>query len=74
MMEVVDQQPNYTQGNMAYQLLDTGWMGSKALPRIAPQGTPGWSAASSTERERYMFLSQESTRTYSDGTAGKTVF
>jgi len=73
-MEVVDKQPNYTQGNMAYQLLDTGWMGSKVLSRIAPQGTPAWSAASSTERERYMFLSQESTRTYSDGTPGKTVF
>ncbi len=73
-MEVVDKQPNYTQGNMAYRLLDTGWMGAKVLSRIAPQGTPGWSAASSTERERYMFLSQESTRTYSDGTPGKTVF
>jgi hypothetical protein len=73
-MEVVDKQPNYTRGNMAYQLLDTGWMGSKALSRIAPQGTPEWSAASSTQRERYMFVSQESTRAYSDGTPGKTVF
>jgi hypothetical protein len=73
-MEVVDKQPNYAQGNMAYRLLDTGWMGAKVLSRIAPQGTPGWSAASSTERERYMFLSQESTRAYSDGTPGKTVF
>jgi hypothetical protein len=73
-MEVVDKQPNYTRGSMAYQLLDTGWMGSKALPRIAPQGTPAWSAASSAQRERYMFLSKESTRTYSDGAPGKTVF
>jgi len=73
-MEVVDKQPNYTQGNMAYQLLDTGWMGTKVLSRIAPQGTPAWSAASSAERARYMFLSQESSGTYSDGTAGKTVF
>jgi hypothetical protein len=73
-MEVVDKQPNYTQGNMAYQLLDTGWMGAKVLSRIAPQGTPAWSAASSTQRERYMFLSQETNGTYSDGTPGKTVF
>ncbi len=73
-MEVVDKQPNYTRGNMAYQLLDTGWMGSKVLSRIAPQGTPAWSGASSAQRERYMFLSQEATGTYSDGTAGKTVF
>ncbi|TAM79187.1 MAG: hypothetical protein EPN47_19455 [Acidobacteria bacterium] len=73
-MEVVGKQPNYTQGNMAYQLLDTGWMGGKVLSRIAPQGTPAWSAASSAERERYMFLSQESNGNYSDGTRGKTVF
>ena len=73
-MEVVDKQPNYTQGNMAYRLLDTGWMGAKVLSRIAPHGTPAWGAASSTERERYMFLSQESTRSYSDGTNGKTVW
>jgi hypothetical protein len=73
-MEVVDKQPNYTQGNMAYRLLDTSWMGAKVLSRIAPQGTPAWSAASNTERERYMFLSQESSRAYSDGTPGKTVF
>ena len=73
-MEVMDKQPNYTQGNMAYQLLDTGWMGTKALSLIAPQGTPAWSPASNAQRERYMFLSQEATHTYSDGTPGKTVF
>lgn len=73
-MEVVDKQPNYTQGNMAYQLLDTGWMGTKVLSRIAPQGTPAWSGASSAERARYMFLSQETNGTYSDGTPGKTIW
>jgi hypothetical protein len=73
-MEVVDKQPNYAQGNMTYQLLDTGWMGAKVLSRIAPQGTPAWSAASSTERERYMFLSQDSTGSYSDGANGKTIW
>ncbi|HKT11745.1 MAG TPA: hypothetical protein VJW77_07955 [Terriglobia bacterium] len=72
--EVVDKQPDYTRGNMAYQLLDTGWMGSKVLSRIAPQGTPAWSAASESERERYMFLSQDATRKYSDGTSGKTIW
>ena len=73
-MEVIDKQPNYTQGNMAYQLLDTGWVSSKALSLIAPQGTPEWGEASNTQRERYMFLSQAATQTYSDGTPGKTVF
>ncbi len=73
-MEVIDKQPNYTQGNMAYQLLDTGWMGSKTLSVIAPQGTPAWSAASNAQREQYMFLSEEATEAYSDGTPGKTVF
>ena len=73
-MEVVDKQPNYNRGNMSYQLLDTGWMGAKVLSRIAPQGTPSWSAASSSQRDRYMFLSQESTRAFPDGTPGKTVF
>src|SRR5579884_3739167 len=73
-MEVVDKQPNYAQGKMAYQLLDTGWMGTKVLSRIAPQGTPAWSSASTAQRERYIFLSQEASQTYSDGTPGKTVF
>lgn len=73
-MEVINKQPNYTQGNMVYQLLDTGWVSSKALSLIAPQGTPAWSEASNTQRERYMFLSQEATQTYSDGTLAKTVF
>lgn len=73
-MEVVDKQPNYTQGNMSYQLLDTGWMGGKVLSRIAPQGTPAWGEASSSQKERYMFLSQEAAATYSDNTPGKTVF
>jgi hypothetical protein len=73
-MEVIDKQPSYAQGKMAYQLLDTDWMGAKALSRIAPQGTPAWSVASTAQRQRYMFLSQEASESYSDGTAGKTVF
>lgn len=73
-MEVVDKQPNYTRGNIAYQLLDTGWIGDKVLTRIAPQGTPVWNEASNSQREAYMFLSAESTQAYSDGTPGKTVF
>lgn len=72
--EVIEKQPNYSEGTMTYRLLDAGWMVAKKLSRIAPLGTPAYTAASSSERTRYMFLAQKATRTYTDGTSGKTIF
>lgn len=72
--EVIDRQPDYSNGAMTYKLLDTSWLSSKILSRIAPAGTPAWSAATSAERNRYMFLSSSATGAYSDGTSGKTLW
>ena len=72
--EVFEKQPNYSQGAMTYRLLDTNWLKSKKLSRVAPDGTPAWSAASNTERERYMFISSSATKAYGDGTPGKTLW
>ncbi|HVB56426.1 MAG TPA: hypothetical protein VNE63_08355 [Candidatus Acidoferrales bacterium] len=72
--EVIDKQPDYSKGTMTYKLLDTSWLSSKILSLIAPAGTPPWTAATSAERNRYMFLSSSATGAYSDGTSGKTVW
>jgi len=72
--EVVEKQPNYAEGTMTYQLLDVAWVSVKRLSRIAPQGTPSYASATSTQRARYMFVSADATKAYSDGTSGKTIF
>jgi len=72
--EVIEKQPDYSAGTITYRLLDTGWMTKKRLSRLAPQGTPTYPAASDAERARYMFICQDLTAAYSDGTAGKTIF
>lgn len=73
-VEVIDKQPNYQNGTMTYQLQDSGWMNSKVLSRIAPTGTPAFTAASSYQRARYAFMANSATDTYSDGTSAKTIF
>jgi len=72
--EVIEKQPDYAEGTMTYRLLDVGWVVSKRLPRIAPDGTPAWPSATSAQRDRYMFVCADATKQYSDGTAGKTIF
>ena len=59
---------------MTYKLLDSGWLSGKVLSRVAPGGTPAFTAASSFQRARYAYLASDSTQTYSDGTPGKTIF
>ncbi|HEV2349010.1 MAG TPA: hypothetical protein VG028_04090 [Terriglobia bacterium] len=73
-VEITDKQPNYRDGSMAYQLLDSGWMSGKILSRIAPSGTPAFASASSYQRTRYAFMASNSTMTFSDGTAPKTIY
>jgi hypothetical protein len=72
--EVIEKQPNFTEGTMRYKLLDTSWFGSKKLSRIAPDGSPAWPTASESQRGKYMFACAEATLAYSDGTEGKTIF
>jgi len=47
---------------------------AKELSRVAPQGTPAYPSASSAARSRYMFICDDATGQYSDGTAGKTIW
>ncbi len=72
--EVIEKQPNFAEGTMTYRLLDMGWAGSKVLSRVAPQGTPAYAAASAAQRAKYMFISDDATGEYSDGTAAKTIW
>lgn len=72
--EVIEKQPNYSEGSMAYSLLDAGWASAKKLSRIAPQGTAAFPEASSGDRSRYLFICSSASDSYSDGTEGKTIF
>jgi hypothetical protein len=72
--EVVEKQPNFNEGTMTYRLLDVAWVSAKRLSRIAPDGTPAWPDASQAERDQYMFVADDTTKQYSDGTAGKTIW
>lgn len=74
LFEVVEKQPNFAEGTMNYRLLDAGWISAKKLSRLAPQGTPAFTAASSAQQARYMFISADATQEYSDGAPGKTIF
>jgi hypothetical protein len=72
--QVIEKQPNYGEGSMAYSLLDAGWVSGKKLSRVAPAGTADYPAAATSDRSRYMFVCNSATGAYSDGTAGKTIF
>jgi hypothetical protein len=72
--EVVEKQPNFNEGTMTYRLLDVSWVSAKRLSRIAPDGTPAWPGASQAERDQYMFVADDTTKQYSDGTPGKTIW
>jgi hypothetical protein len=74
LFEVIEKQPNYSEGSMTYRLLDAAWVRSKKLSRVAPLGTPSYPSASTAQRARYMFIAQDSTQAYSDGTPAKTIF
>ena len=72
--EVIEKQPNFSEGTMTYRLLDVGWVASKSLSRVAPQGTLAYPGASRADQSRYMFVCADAAKTYSEGTPGKTVF
>jgi hypothetical protein len=72
--EIIEKQPNFAEGTMTYRLLGLGWVAGKVLSRVAPQGTPDYASASSAEQVRYMFIADEATMQYSDGTPAKTIW
>ena len=72
--EVIEKQPNFSEGTMTYRLLDLGWLAGKKLAKVAPNGTPAWTAATQAQKDKYMFIAANATGQYSDGTAGKTIW
>ncbi|HEV2492150.1 MAG TPA: hypothetical protein VG204_03665 [Terriglobia bacterium] len=75
--EVVDRQPNYAEGYMEFQLLDTRFTGLTTPFQIAPlaAGIPNYSQASAAQQKQYMFVSFSATGGLNaDGTPGNTIF
>jgi hypothetical protein len=75
--EVIDKQPNYTQGTVDFTLLDTRFINlSTAFQIAAAAGNiPNYAAATPAERAQYMYISSAATGgENSDGTAGNTIF
>jgi spore germination protein YaaH len=72
--QVTDRQPNYSEGNMAYKLLDVGWQAGRALSTIPPNGTPEWMSATAAQKAAYAFLASSATETFSDGNPAKKIW
>ena len=75
--EVLDRQPNYSQGTVDFTLLDTRFISISPPYQIAVAAgnIPPWSQASAQQRAQYMFISSASAGgENSDGTAGNTIF
>ncbi|HLI30343.1 MAG TPA: hypothetical protein VKV79_04490, partial [Terriglobia bacterium] len=75
--EVIGKTPNYAQGNVEFDLLDTRFINLTTPYYIAPAASavPAWTAASTAQKAQYMFISSAASgATYADGTAGNTIF
>ncbi len=75
--EVISRQPNYADGRMEFELMDTRFMNLTTAYSIAPlsAAVPNYSSASASQRKQYMFISFNSTGGLNaDGTPGNTIF
>lgn len=75
--EVIAREPNYTNGRMKFELLDTRFMQLTKPYQIAPlaDGIPAWDGATVAERQQYMFVSESALGgAYDDATPGNTIF
>ncbi|HEV2416882.1 MAG TPA: hypothetical protein VGX94_03695, partial [Terriglobia bacterium] len=75
--EVTGKRPNYAQGNVEFDLLDTRFINLTTPYYIAPSasGVPSWPDASAAQKTQYMFVSSAANNgTYADGAAGNTIF
>ncbi len=74
--EVIGRTPNYADGHMEFELLDTRFMNLTKPFQIAPvsAAVPTWSNASGAQRQTYMFISAAPGGTNADGSAGNTIF
>jgi hypothetical protein len=74
--EVIDRKPNYAQGSMEFELLDTRFMSLTQPYQIAPlaSSVPTWPYATPGQRAQYMFVSTAPSGLNSDGSSGNTIF
>lgn len=75
--EVTGKRPNYAQGNVEFDLLDTRFINLTTPYSIAPaaEGVPEWSASTAAQKAQFMFISTAASgATYADGTEGNTIF
>jgi hypothetical protein len=75
--EVIDRKPNYAQGYMEFELLDTRFMSLTRPYQIAPLASslPAWLNATPSQQVEYMFVSAAATGGENpDGSAGTTIF
>jgi hypothetical protein len=72
LFEVLDRTWNFGDCTVHLKLLDASYLTQFGQYLIAPINTPVWTSATSYQKNRYMFLCNNSDQ-YSDGTAGHTL-
>lgn len=75
--EVIGRQPDYANGRIKLDLLDTRFMNLTAPFEVAPlaDNLPVWSSATDAEREQYMYISSAAGGgVNADGSPGNTIF
>jgi hypothetical protein len=75
--EVVDRKPNYAQGYMEFEVMDTRFMSLTKPYQVAPLASsiPAWQYATPAQRQQYMFISLASLGGENpDGSPGNTIF
>ncbi|MGH9377156.1 MAG: hypothetical protein ACRD1I_00020 [Terriglobia bacterium] len=75
--EVTGKRPNYAQGNVEFDLLDTRFINLTTPYYIAPAAgsIPSWTGAGAQQKAQYMFVSSAvNGGTYADGAEGNTIF
>jgi len=71
--EVVDRQPNYTEGYFEYTVIDLRFVQLSTKYSIAGPGVPDWTSASTQEKATYLFISNDSGK-MSDDENANTIF
>lgn len=71
--EIIDRQPNYSEGTFEFKLIDTRFVQQTVAYKIALNSTPVWTSATTQEKETYLFISNDSGK-MSDDSDANTLF
>jgi hypothetical protein len=74
--EVLGVTRDFEQGIVELGLLDVSWLNTSTMGayQVAPDGTPSWPTANSTQRVTYQFISSAVTGKYSTGDTGHSIW